>query len=173
MLEARVLLNFFCQKFNFGLSFGLQSRFRKETDACRNLGLKTADYPFATVMLLGLSCNDQVIMTNTKLSKELQPWIEAKKRHRLSQIHIQMARELGMNPKSFGKLDNHKQEPWKAPLPQFIEYLYKKRFGKETPDVVFSFEQINQLKVQKKKIAKERKAVKKAANILPKEKKVL
>lgn len=49
-------------------------------------------------------------MTNTKPPKELQPWIEAKKRHLLSQMHIQMARELGMNPKNFGKLDNHKQE---------------------------------------------------------------
>jgi len=35
-----------------------------------------------------------------------------------------MARELGMNPKRIGKLDNRKQEPWKAPLPIFIEGLY-------------------------------------------------
>ena len=104
-------------------------------------------------------------MSNRKIPKELQPWIEAKKRHRLSQVHIQMARELGMNPKSFGKLDNHKQEPWKAPLPDFIENLYMKRFGKEAPDVVLSFEQINKLKVQKKEVAKQRKALKRAANI--------
>jgi len=38
--------------------------------------------------------------------------------------YIQMARELGMNPKNFGSLDNHKQEPWKAPLPEFIKDLY-------------------------------------------------
>ncbi|MGA3209464.1 MAG: hypothetical protein ABSE05_16770 [Syntrophales bacterium] len=37
-------------------------------------------------------------------------WIEAKKKYRLSDMHIQMARELGMNPKTFGGLDNHKQE---------------------------------------------------------------
>lgn len=48
-------------------------------------------------------------------------WIDAKKRFRLSDTHIQMARELGMNPKKFGSLANHKQEPWKAPLPDFIE----------------------------------------------------
>ena len=82
-------------------------------------------------------------------------------------MHIQMARELGMNPKSFGKLDNHKQERWKAPLPQFIEQLYMKRFGKEAPDVVLSFEQINKLKVQKKNAAKERTALKKANNTFP------
>jgi hypothetical protein len=44
-----------------------------------------------------------------------------------------MARELGMNPKKLGKLDNHKHEPWKVPLPQYIEQLYVKRFGRERP----------------------------------------
>ncbi len=63
-------------------------------------------------------------------------WIEAKKEFRLSNMHIQMARELGMNPKKFGGLANHKQEPWKAPLPVFIEDLYFKRFKKEKPNVV-------------------------------------
>jgi hypothetical protein len=52
-----------------------------------------------------------------------------------------MARELGMNPKKLGKLDNHKQEPWKTPLRQFIEHLYFSRFGKERPDVVLSIEE--------------------------------
>jgi hypothetical protein len=28
-----------------------------------------------------------------------------------------MARELGLNPKRLGKIDNHHQEPWKMPLP--------------------------------------------------------
>jgi ASC-1-like (ASCH) protein len=97
-------------------------------------------------------------MSNKNIPKDLQPWIDAKKRHRLSQKHIQMARELGMNPKSFGKLDNHKQEQWKAPLPQFIEDLYFKRFKKENPDVILSFEQISKLKNQKKIVAKEQKS---------------
>ncbi len=44
-----------------------------------------------------------------------------------------MARELGMNPAKLGKIDNHKQERWKLPLPQFIEELYFKRFGRTTP----------------------------------------
>ena len=38
-----------------------------------------------------------------------------------------------MNPKKIGGLANHKQEPWKAPLPDFIEDLYFKRFGKNNP----------------------------------------
>ena len=63
-------------------------------------------------------------------------WIEAKKKFHLSDTHIQMARELGMNPRKFGGLVNHKQERWKSPLPAFIGELYFKRFKKEKPDVV-------------------------------------
>ena len=50
-----------------------------------------------------------------KIPDKLQIWIVARKRFHLSHEQIQMARELGMNPKKFGKLANHKQEPWKAP----------------------------------------------------------
>jgi hypothetical protein len=66
-------------------------------------------------------------MTKKKrIPEKYQIWIEARKRYRLSDLHIQMARELGMNPKKFGKLANEKQEPWKAPLPTFIEDIYLK-----------------------------------------------
>ncbi len=63
-------------------------------------------------------------------------WIEAKKKYHLSDTHIQMAKELGMNPQKFGSLANNKQEKWKAPLPDFIEELYFKRFKKEKPEVI-------------------------------------
>lgn len=69
-----------------------------------------------------------------KIPEKYQVWIDARKRYRLSHSHVQMARELGMNPKKLGKIANHKQEPWKMPLPDFIEYLYFKRFGKTRPD---------------------------------------
>ena len=55
-----------------------------------------------------------------------------------------------MNPTKLGKLDNHKQEPWKMPLRQFIEHLYEKRFGKERPDVVMSIEERSHLVLEKK-----------------------
>lgn len=106
-------------------------------------------------------------MTKNKIPQEFIPWIEAKKKFRLSQKHIQMARELGMNPKGFGKLDNHKQEQWKTPLPQFIENLYMKRFNKDAPSNVLSFEQITKLKIQKKAAAKEQKAFRRAAAASP------
>ena len=73
-------------------------------------------------------------MPKKKLPQKLLPWVEAKKRHRLSDVQVQMARELGMNPKKLGKIDNHKQEPWKISLPQFIEELYSKRFKRDRPE---------------------------------------
>jgi len=71
--------------------------------------------------------------TQKAVSPQAQAWADARKRHHLSHMHVQMARELGLNPRKLGKIDNHRQEPWKAPLPQFIEHLYLKRFGRERP----------------------------------------
>jgi hypothetical protein len=68
------------------------------------------------------------------IPNKLRPWIEARKKYRLSHAQVQMARELGLNPKKFGGMANHKQEQWKAPLPEYIEHLYEKRFGKQLPD---------------------------------------
>ena len=65
-----------------------------------------------------------------------------------------MARELGLNPRKLGKLDNHRQEPWKLPLPAFIEQLYRKRFGKERPDVVLTLEDRARLREQKKTVGR-------------------
>ena len=53
-----------------------------------------------------------------------------------------MARELGLNPDKLGKIDNHRQEPRKAPLPQFIEDIYFKRFKREEPETVRPLKQI-------------------------------
>lgn len=68
-----------------------------------------------------------------KREQKMQAWDDARKRHHLSHVQVQMARELGMNPAKLGKMDNHKQEPWKIPLPEFIEELYRKRFRRDTP----------------------------------------
>ena len=93
-------------------------------------------------------------MATHKTPEKYQIWIDARNRFHLSDAQIQMARELGMNPKKFGKLANHKQEPWKAPLPDFIERIYFKRFGKRQPDQVRSIEQL--IKAQGKKKAARR-----------------
>lgn len=81
----------------------------------------------------------------------LEKWMAAQKRHRLSDKQVQMARELGLNPDKLGKIDNHKQEPWKAPLPQFIEEIYFKRFKREEPETVKPLKQIMvEMEVRKK-----------------------
>jgi hypothetical protein len=76
------------------------------------------------------------------IPEKYRVWIEARKKYHLSHAHVQMARELGLNPKKLGKIDNSRQEPWKAPLPDFIEELYFKRFGKTRPDEVISIEEM-------------------------------
>ena len=96
-------------------------------------------------------------MGKKKLSQSLQDWVEARKRFHLSHAHVQMARELGMNPRKLGQLDNHDQEPWKAPLPQFIEHLYLKRFGKERSEVLMSVEERARAQRAKKAARKEAK----------------
>jgi hypothetical protein len=92
-----------------------------------------------------------------KIPDKFKFWIDARKKYHLSHAQIQMARELGMNPKKFGSLANNDQEPWKVPLPEFIEDCYYKRFKKRAPDKVISIEnrikEINRKK-EEKRIAK-------------------
>jgi hypothetical protein len=94
-------------------------------------------------------------MAKRKLS--LQDWIAARRRSHLSHAHVQMARELAMNLRKLGKLDNHAQEPWKAPLPRFIEHLYFKRFGRDHPAVVMSVEELARAQEAKRAARKEAK----------------
>lgn len=98
---------------------------------------------------------------------QLEKWLTAQKRHHLSDKQVQMVRELGLNPNKLGKIDNHKQEPWKTPLPQFIEEIYFKRFKKDTPEIVKPLKQILkelEIKKQKKKKEKEKKRRENAIN---------
>jgi hypothetical protein len=88
------------------------------------------------------------------LPAPIQQWVDARKRYHLSHAQVQMARELGLNPRKFGGLANHRQEPWKVPLPRYIEHLYLKRFGRERPQVVTPAEQwrkpVNKTAAEKK-----------------------
>ena len=85
------------------------------------------------------------------IPNKLRPWIDARKKYRLSHAQIQMARELGLNPKMFGGMANHKQELWKEPLPNYIEHLYEKRFNKKLPDDIRSLE-IKDAEKRKRKV---------------------
>ena len=92
------------------------------------------------------------------LPNELKPWADARQQFRLSHAHVQMAHKLGLNPKKFGGLANHRQEPWKVPLPDFIAQLYFKRFGKTMPDTVRTLEEMAAAKAGKKQAAQALKA---------------
>ena len=97
-----------------------------------------------------------------KIPGDLWIWIEARERHGLTHTQVQMARELGMNPKTLDKLDSQ-QQAWKEPLPQYIESLFRKRFRKDSPDIVMSMEDRAALLKAKKEERRERKAAEKAA----------
>lgn len=85
-------------------------------------------------------------------------WIDARRWYHLSHAHVQMARELGMNPKKLGGLANHRQEQWKHPLPDCIEALYERRFGRRRPERVLSIEERGAESARKKASRRERRA---------------
>ncbi len=95
-------------------------------------------------------------MKKKRIADGLRVWMDARRRHRLSHAHVQMGRELGMNPRKLGGIDNHRQEPWKLPLPLFIEELYRKRFGRARPEFVLSIE--DHARRQEKRRAEKREA---------------
>ena len=77
------------------------------------------------------------------IPNKLKPWVDARKKYHLSHSQIQMAREMGLNPKKFGSMTNRKQQPWKMPLSEYIEHLYCKRFGKIVTGVVKPLEVVD------------------------------
>ncbi|MBI5368056.1 MAG: hypothetical protein HZA54_13535 [Planctomycetes bacterium] len=84
--------------------------------------------------------------------ERLRVWIEARDRLHLSHAHVQMARELGFNPKSLRHLAATDAEPWKAPLPEYLEHLYRKRFSRERPEVVRPLEELAQREAERKAV---------------------
>jgi hypothetical protein len=89
-------------------------------------------------------------MARVQIPAKRHLWIDAWRRYRLSHAQAQRARELGINPKNLGKLVSHDQKHWKTPLPQFIEHLHLKRFGRERPEQLFSIEERVQLEQTRK-----------------------
>ena len=93
-----------------------------------------------------------------RIPHKFLPWIAARKKFRLSNAHIQMARELGLNPKRFGGYADHRNQPWKLSLAEFIEAKYEKQFGKPRPDVVQSIEAMAAAHVAKRAARKAERA---------------
>jgi phage terminase small subunit len=56
-------------------------------------------------------------------------WVEAKKKCRLNAATIQMAKEMGLNPKSLIKNIPNKNQQWKEPVHVWIQDMYEDKFG--------------------------------------------
>lgn len=100
-----------------------------------------------------------------RIPHKFQPWIDARKNFKLSDAHIQMARELGLSPKRFGKYANRKEEPWKLPLKEFIETLYEKQFNRPRPEKVMTIEDMAAAHMAKREAKKAAKAAKEKVSV--------
>ena len=63
-------------------------------------------------------------MANNKKDAE---WAEAKKKCRLNEETIRMAKDMGLNPRSLIKNIPSKTQQWKAPVHEWIRELYEER----------------------------------------------
>ena len=93
-----------------------------------------------------------------RIPPKLQPWFDARRKLDLSDASVQMARELGMNPRKLAKLVPVAGQQWKAPLPEFIAHCYEKSHGRRAPERVRSLEQIIKDDMKRKDAKRERKA---------------
>lgn len=73
-------------------------------------------------------------------NKKDAEWEEAKKKCRLSTEVLEMAKKMGLNPRSLIKNIPNKSEQWKAPVSVWIQDMYEER----------------QIKANKKKALKEK-----------------
>ena len=59
-----------------------------------------------------------------------QMWQEAKQKCRLNNEDIELAKRLGLNPRSLIKNISIKSEPWKAPVSVWLHEIDEKRRNK-------------------------------------------
>ena len=72
------------------------------------------------------------------LSPKYQIWVDARVNYKLTHAQIQMARELGYNPKMLKKI--FENDTLKLPLHLHIEEQYRETFKKDKPDKILSVE---------------------------------
>jgi len=78
-----------------------------------------------------------------KTSGKNPDWATAKTLCRLSAVEIQMAKELGMTPKSLTKNIPSRSQQWKASVKDWVRGLYEKKFGDRVPKVPTEFQNPN------------------------------
>ncbi len=62
-------------------------------------------------------------------------WVRAKQVCRLNMEEIQMAKELGLSPKTLMKNQPGPSQKWKLPVKLWIRELHADRFGSRAPSV--------------------------------------
>ncbi|MGI8827324.1 MAG: hypothetical protein ACR2JC_17115 [Chloroflexota bacterium] len=62
-----------------------------------------------------------------KKSDQESVWVEAKRRCRLSDEALRMAREVGLNPRSLIKNIPSRSEQWKAPVEDWVRDMYDRK----------------------------------------------
>jgi SOS-response transcriptional repressor LexA len=78
----------------------------------------------------------------TRIPHKFLPWIEARKKHRLTHVQTQMARELGMNPKRLLATAQAEGKHKTTPLSEWIATAYAKRFGRQEPSQPMTIEEM-------------------------------
>ncbi len=66
------------------------------------------------------------------ITKKNAEWAEAKKKCRLNDETLKMAREIGLNPRSLIKDIPSPSQQWKAPVIIWIREMYQERLEKFT-----------------------------------------
>jgi hypothetical protein len=81
-------------------------------------------------------------MRMRETADQLQLWVKVKRQFALTDAHVQMARELGMNLVRLIESESTTQGLTQTPLAQRIENLYIKRFKKPLPAAVVPLRQL-------------------------------
>lgn len=66
----------------------------------------------------------------------LEAWIAAADRLSLADVHIQMARELGLSPDELFELAKRSPDDGRAPLHAYLYILYERKFRRARPERV-------------------------------------
>jgi hypothetical protein len=105
-------------------------------------------------------------MDMKETADQLQLWVKVKRQCALTDAHVQMARELGMNPKRLIESESRAQVLMQIPLGQRIEDLYLKRFKKPLPAAVEPLRQLlHDTRARERTEARERRRRKRQAEI--------
>ena len=105
-------------------------------------------------------------MDMKEITDQLQLWVKVKRQYALTDAQVQMARELGVNPKRLSESESAVQGATQAPLGRHIEDLYLKRFKKHLPDAVMPLRQLlHDTRARERAEARERRRRKRQAKI--------